>query len=266
MKKSFIASACAMAAVMTSCVPAAQQNNASTSMLEGEWDVISYATDSAMVELNETSEIAPFMNFDVKGLTFYGNAGCNNFNGSIETDSLKNGSLALTNVASTRMMCPSMEAEDAILADMNQVAGFQTLNENADTLQLLNADKKVVITLAKRAAYSEIAGRWVIAEVNGEAVAVEEGEDALFMDFDINKGIKSFYGNAGCNNFNGDFTLTAENNIAFEAVAMTKMMCKDMKVEDAVVAALAEITTYTIENNTLSFLNKDQKVVIKLTK
>ena len=265
MRNSLIASALVMTAVMTGCAPT-QQNNISTSMLEGEWDVISYATDSAVVELNETSEVAPFMNFDVEEQAFYGNAGCNNFNGSIVTDTLENGSLTLSNVASTRMMCPSMETEDAILANLNQVVSFEALNENADTLQLLNAEEKVIITLAKRAAYSEIAGKWVIAEVNGEAIATEEGEDLPFMHFGINKAVKSFFGNAGCNNFNGDFSLEADNKIVFGAVAMTKMMCKDMKVEDAVVAAMAEITTYTIEGNTLCFLNKDQKVVIKLTK
>ena len=262
MKKLFIASALVTAAVMTGCAP--KQNNTSADVLEGEWDIISYATDSAVVELGETSKSAPYVHFNLNEQAFYGNAGCNLLRGELSTDSLSN-ALTLGNVASTRMMCPSMEVEDAILTNLGKVAAFQTAGENESTVELLDAHKNVVITLAKRANYSEIAGKWNFFEINGEEVNATE-EEVPFMEFEIDTPHKRFFGNAGCNNFNGEYTLESDHNISFEGVAITEMACENMKMEETVMAALAEVASYSIEEGQLSLLNAEKKVVLKLIK
>ena len=117
--------------------------NTSVEALQGEW---------AVVELNGTAvndslENKPFLGFEVAEKRLYGNSGCNNLIGTLQTDSLKAGSLSFGSVGSTMMMCPDMTTEKAMLEALSKVQGF-AVAENV--LTLTDAEGKEVIELKKK--------------------------------------------------------------------------------------------------------------------
>ena len=116
---------------------------ASIEELQGEWVV---------VELNGTAvsdslENTPFLGFEVSEKRLYGNSSCNNLMGTIQTDSLKPGSLSFASVGSTMMMCPDMTTEEAMLNALKSVQAYEVA---ADVLTLKDAEGKEVIELKKK--------------------------------------------------------------------------------------------------------------------
>lgn len=61
-------------------------------------------------------------------------------------------------------------------------------------------------------------------------------------------------GNLGCNSFFGSFT-TEDKNISFLNIGSTKMMCPNIKTEDAFVEVLQKTKTYEIKGESLTFFN-----------
>ena len=91
--------------------------------------------------------------------------------------------------------------------------------------------------------------------LNGAKVEVFEKE--AYIRFDTKDAITGYL---GCNSFFGSFT-TQDKNISFENVGSTKMMCPNMKTEDAFVNALQNTKTYEIKGETLNFFDeKGQKI------
>lgn len=265
MKKSLFASAI-LAAAMSSCTTTPQKQIPSA-LLEGEWNIASVAADTTEINFDqEDINIDPFVNIQVKEQQVYGNAGCNNFRGQINIDTLNTGAVKFGPLASTRMMCPSMKMEDMILKNIEQIVKFQPTNEQADTLQFLNMDDKVVMTLTKRAPYSLLAGKWTIAEIKGKAVETKEGEEAPFMEFEVAEAAKKLFCNAGCNSISGVFSLGADLSVSFNNIGMTEMHCKNMDTEDALVKAMPEIKTLAFTKEGISFSNEAKEVVLKLRK
>ena len=91
--------------------------------------------------------------------------------------------------------------------------------------------------------------------LNGAKAEVFEKE--AYIRFDTKDAITGYL---GCNGFFGSFT-TQDKNISFENVGSTKMMCPNMKTEDAFVNALQNTKTYEIKGETLNFFDeKGQKI------
>ncbi len=91
--------------------------------------------------------------------------------------------------------------------------------------------------------------------LNGAKAEVFEKE--AYIRFDTKDAITGYL---GCNSFFGSFT-TQDKNISFENVGSTKMMCPNMKTEDAFVNALQNTKTYEIKGETLNFFDeKGQKI------
>lgn len=82
------------------------------------------------------------------------------------------------------------------------------------------------------------------------------GKEA-YIRFDTKDSITGYL---GCNSFFGSFT-TQDKNISFENVGSTKMMCPNMKTEDAFANVLQNTKTYEIKGETLNFFDeKGQKI------
>jgi heat shock protein HslJ/uncharacterized membrane protein len=80
---------------------------------------------------------------------------------------------------------------------------------------------------------------WVLIEANGQEI-----EDNMLNDkgnptfeFYVEEGRLS--GHAGCNNMNGSFYRAGKNILHFEPLAMTRMMCPEMKLEDLITQSVA---------------------------
>ncbi|MFA7084088.1 MAG: META domain-containing protein [Arcobacteraceae bacterium] len=91
--------------------------------------------------------------------------------------------------------------------------------------------------------------------LNGKKAEVFEKEP--FIKFEA-KG--SVIGNLGCNSFFGSFK-KQNKNISFENIGSTKMMCPNIKTEDAFAKVLQNVKTYEIRGESLTFFNeKDEEI------
>lgn len=268
MKKIFMPAMAMISAamMMVSCGDAKVETPVSA--LEGEWDVVAVEMDTVSLDMNNQEfPVDPFMVFDLNEKMVYGNASCNSFNGEVLVDTLAPGKVAFGALACTRMMCPAMNVEQALTAALESVKGFEALNANADTLALCNEAGAKVITLAKRAPYSKLEGEWAIVTVKGDSIAADACETAPFVGFSVKRAEKRLYGNASCNDFNTVIDLAANNNaLSLEGLAVTMKACKDMKVEQSILAAFAEVAAYAVNENKLAFLDKEGNEVVVMEK
>lgn len=85
--------------------------------------------------------------FDIAEKKIHGNTGCNYFNGDIFFDPEVANSIALSNMGVTRMMCPKIDQERAMLVALEEAN--TVIRGGDDTAILLNASGKQVITLRR---------------------------------------------------------------------------------------------------------------------
>ena len=108
--------------------------------LNGEWKVVTIG-DMAIAD-----SVDAFIGFDVAEQIVYGSTGCNHLTGALPAE-IDAESLIFGAMGSTRMMCPDMTIEDAMLPAMGVVVDF---NVEGDNLNLLDAAGNTVMTLKKR--------------------------------------------------------------------------------------------------------------------
>ena len=114
---------------------------ASVEDLQGEWAVVEVKGDAI------PSDSEAFLGFNVADKQVYGNCGCNSLTGIWATNDGQPGSLLLDQVGVTRMMCPDMTTEDAILSALAEVKGFGIEN---DILTLTDAEGNELVELKKK--------------------------------------------------------------------------------------------------------------------
>lgn len=85
--------------------------------------------------------------FDVAEETVSGNAGCNRLRGKISRNPQVNGSLQLSDLVTTRMTCPDIATESALLIALEEVVSAKPGKDN--TIVLLDSDGKPAVTLKK---------------------------------------------------------------------------------------------------------------------
>ncbi len=108
--------------VIAAC--SSSKNSASSVALTGEWNIVAVngnAIDTSKVEQT------PFIGFDRAENRIYGSASCNRFFAGLKLDSVKS-EISFGNAGATRMMCPHMETEDAILAALGKIAKYKVLD------------------------------------------------------------------------------------------------------------------------------------------
>lgn len=105
--------------------------------------------------------------------------------------------------------------------------------------------------------------KWFLTELNGNAIvkSTDEAAKEAFLQFEEGK----VFGNTGCNNLSGEFSITMSNTMNFDKIASTRMMCADMKVENAFLEVLSSDITYTVESNVLKLWNSGGTNVAKFS-
>ena len=241
MKKVFVSICMAGAALaMSSC--RSVEKAIPLSSINGEWNIIE--VNGSKITPGESKSL-PFIAFDTATGRVSGNSGCNRMMGSFDVNA-KPGSLELTGMASTRMMCPDMTTENNVLNAFAQVKGYKKAGK--DKVYLCNSSNRPVVVLQKKEAdvkLSVLNGEWKIKEVNGEAIP-SGMEKQPFIAFDVKK--KTIHGNAGCNLINGGFETSTSNakSISFPGVASTMMACPDMETEGKVLKAINEVKSFDV--------------------
>ena len=253
MKKNLISAAAFAAILLSSCGTTTKSVD-----ITGEWNVVS--VEGKQVTGN------PYIGFDTENGRLYGNAGCNRIMGGFEIDSVNPGHIGLTNVASTRMMCPDMETEQKVLEALNEVAGFKS---SATGVELTDKDGKVLISLEKREApavsVNDINGEWKISKVEG--AAVEVADKTPFLSFNVAEN--AVHGNGGCNIINGSFSQEEGNpsSLKFGHMISTMMAGPGMETERKVLAAMNKVASFVVnEDGTLSLMDAENNEVLLLVK
>ncbi|SCX90845.1 Heat shock protein HslJ [Nonlabens sp. Hel1_33_55] len=115
-----------------------------------------------------------------------------------------------------------------------------------ETRQVLNTGSRV-----------ELNGSYNVNQLNGNTVSAGQ-------TINFNGLAKTISGNAGCNTYNAPFTIeTYQLNIG--NVALTRMSCPDMSMENNFLAAVEKVTSYQKTDGTLTLLDANNNVVIKAT-
>lgn len=96
-----------------------------------------------------------------------------------------------------------------------------------------------------------------VVTLKGNEIEVFDKEP--YIQFEAEGKVK---GHLGCNSFFGSFT-TEDKNISFENIGSTKMMCPNIKTEDAFTQVLQHTKAYEIKGETLTFFNtKGEKISV----
>lgn len=108
----------------------------------------------------------------------------------------------------------------------------------------------------------DILGQWTIVEANG--MSTDSAETTPFIQFGDSGRVN---GNASVNTFFGQYTLKGDS-ISFDQLGATMMMGreKDMEMEMAVMAALAQCVTLEVQDSVLNAKDHDGNVVMSLTR
>lgn len=113
---------------------------------------------------------------------------------------------------------------------------------------------------------STLNGQWNVTELNGKNTVYDE----VLPFVELNVSDKIVSGNAGCNVLNGTFEINAEKNeIIFNDIAATRMVCPFMEMENSFLKTLKEVKSFDIANcdnsvDSVMLVNAAGAVVMKL--
>lgn len=109
--------------------------------LNGNWQVT--AIDGKKINDEEANIF-----IDIAELKIHGNTGCNFFNGNLYIDPARSNAIDFNNIGLTRMACPKMEQEQAMVLALEQTASAIS-GRNSQTVLLLDSKGKEVLTLKR---------------------------------------------------------------------------------------------------------------------
>jgi len=179
-----------------------------------------------------------------------GTGGCNNFMGTFSTG--KKGKIQFSKMVSTMMACMNMTLESDLMKELESITNY-IIKENS--LELINADKRVIAKLSSKQILPEITNKyWKLIELNGTtltSIDKQRSEPHINLHVEGNR----ITGSGGCNNFTGSYELMEGNRVLFSQIASTKMACMDMTNEDALLKILNIADNYVVNGDSL-ILNK----------
>ncbi len=100
---------------------------------------------------------------------------------------------------------------------------------------------------SKQATLSDLTGEWNIIAVNGATIAAPVDQEQPYLGFDTANG--RVFGNASCNSLMGSFNPESPAGVIdLSNMASPRMMCPDMDLEQSILTALGNGTTYKLTN------------------
>ena len=108
----------------------------------------------------------------------------------------------------------------------------------------------------------QLQGEWTLQTLRGVAPAASIPLPSLQIDLKENR----ISGNGGCNNYFASIEHCSPTTLSFSPIGATRMLCLSDNIENAYFQTLQEVTTYKIQENSLSLLNKQGEEVVKMIK
>lgn len=104
---------------------------------------------------------------------------------------------------------------------------------------------------------------WKLIELNGKEITFAPEGQIREAHFILKNEDKRVIGNTGCNNMNGSYSLSEENNgIQFTPLATTRMACIGVDYEADYIDMFQTCDNYTVQNDTL-ILSKGETPLAK---
>ena len=113
--------------------------------LNGKWSV----TELNSKKLNNTRS-QPFVELDIPRHTISGNAGCNRMMGKVEYNPERKSIIRFLDISTTRMACPDMEEEQALLEALKQAVRFAPEEGTVDRIVFFSANNTKLFVLQKQ--------------------------------------------------------------------------------------------------------------------
>ncbi|MBB4036769.1 heat shock protein HslJ [Dysgonomonas hofstadii] len=194
----------------------------------------------------------PHITFNLTNGQMNGNGGCNGFGG---TFSINKDEFTGSKIVSTMMFCGDQESTLFKLLD-----GKSKLALNGDELTFSqNGKTTLVFTRAQPLGAADLAGEWKLQSINGKSEAESETKKMPTLEFNFAE--KRLAGLAGCNRYNGAFTL--ENNVlTVTPLATTRMACPNMEMENEFVKTFTGKIDLEKETDNLLVMKKDGRIII----
>ena len=101
--------------------------------------------------------------------------------------------------------------------------------------------------------------QWVVVEMKKVPVQQSGGRRDAHNTFHVIA--KSFSGNGGCNQVNGNYSVD-KNEIRFTEVVSTKMSCNDIEFENAFLSTLGGVDRYEVNGSDLLLKKKKETVLV----
>lgn len=119
-------------------------------------------------------------------------------------------------------------------------------------------------SMKKTASLDMLNGEWNILKVNGKDITAVQLDNRAFIGFDISA--KRVFGCTGCNRMTGALKAdAATGTLTFdEKMAMTRMMCRNMELEQQLTEAMGKVTNYQTTKSGLLLKDKNGTVVLEL--
>lgn len=112
-----------------------------------------------------------------------------------------------------------------------------------------------------------LSGEWNVTTIDGrEIFAAPTAEDQTpYLAFDVVNS--KVFGNASCNNLNGNLFVGEDGQIELQNIATTRMLCPDMATEEAFISALNDVRSFDItKKGDLQLKSEKGNVLINLVK
>lgn len=142
MKKTALLLSVVAALFVASC--SSSKHTASSVSLSGEWNIV--AVNGKAVDTSKMEQ-APYIGFNRAENRIYGSASCNRFFAALELDPVKS-EIRFDNAGATRMMCPHMDTEDAILSALSKIARYEILSNGE--VDMCDANGQSMLLIRKK--------------------------------------------------------------------------------------------------------------------
>lgn len=230
---------------------------ATISDLTGEWNIIQVDGNNVVIPQDQE---APYIAFDTQNGQVSGSASCNRIMGVFDPKAAS-GVIDLSNMASTRMMCPDMALEDSIFGALSKVNAYRLSSDG--NIELCHGDTTLLLLQKREPSVSanQLSGTWNIKELNG-LILKNDSTEEYQMTFDPSDS--SFSCTTGCNNVNGSYSSDL-TDMTFHSMMSTRMACPDMTVEDSLNSILPRISSFGIlAGGGAGFYDNEQNMILLL--
>lgn len=113
------------------------------SELQGDWKVVKVRSEA----VPDSMEHHPHFSFDIAAKELHGNAGCNQMTAKFKTIETQPNSLEFLPASTTRMACPDIQTEFAVLMALKEVKTFNMLSNGH--VGLFSSDSAILLELEK---------------------------------------------------------------------------------------------------------------------